>query len=126
MFDDAVAWERVVAQAVFESQDALAESLGVTKSTVSKTLHIAKLPRAFLERMAAKEGVGLAPAYNIKLIIDKAGNAAAKRILELVLARATSVRPMEEHVKKLLDSTSRDAKKAHYRGNVPFPARRRA
>ncbi|MDR5884099.1 ParB/RepB/Spo0J family partition protein [Caballeronia sp. LZ032] len=123
VFDDAVAWERVLAQSVFESQDALAESLGVTKSTVSKTLHIAKLPKAFLERMAAKEGVGLAHAYNIKLIVDKAGNAAAERILELVLAGEMSVRRLEEHVKKL-DSTSppRTAKKTHYSGNVPFQA----
>jgi len=123
VFDDAVAWERVLAQNVFASQDALAESLGVTKSTVSKALHIAKLPKTFLERMAATEGVGLGHAYNIKLIIDKAGNAAAERILELVVAGEMSVRRLEEHVKKL-DNTSppRGSKKTHYSGNVPFQA----
>ena len=64
--------------------------------------------------MAATEGVGLGHAYNIKLIIDKAGNAAAERILELVVAGEMSVRRLEEHVKKL-DNTSppRASKKTH-------------
>ncbi|WP_231928088.1 ParB/RepB/Spo0J family partition protein [Caballeronia cordobensis] len=121
VFDDAVAWERVLGESVFESQEALAESLGVAKSTVSKTLHIAKLPKSFLQRMAESEGVGLAHAYNIKLVLDKAGNDAAERVLELVLAGEMSVRRLEEHVKKLDGaSTPRTAKKTHYSGNVPF------
>ncbi|NRO99711.1 hypothetical protein GWC77_28145 [Paraburkholderia sp. NMBU_R16] len=52
IFDDAIAWKRVLDDGVFEDQNALAQSVGKDKANVSKTLSLNALPRAMLERMA--------------------------------------------------------------------------
>lgn len=120
VFDDAVAWIRVLAEGIFESQDALAESLGVNKALVSKTLLIGKLPKHYLQRMADTDGVGLAHAYNIKLILDRVDGETAESILDRVLNGEMSVRRLEEYVKKLDGTSPPRAAKTHYSGNVPF------
>ncbi len=120
VFDDAVAWIRVIAEGIFDNQEALAESLGVSKSLVSKTLLIGKLPKHFLQKMADTDGVGLAHAYNIKLILDRVGVETADSVLERVLNGEMSVRRLEEYVKKLDGTSPPRAAKTHYSGNVPF------
>lgn len=120
VFDDAVAWERLLEQEIFESQEALAEHLSINKSLVSKTLHVGKLPKHFLQQLANAEEVGLAHAYNIKLILERADHATAESILERVLAGEYSVRRLEEYVKKLDGTSPPRAAKTHYSSNVPF------
>ncbi|WP_069638502.1 ParB/RepB/Spo0J family partition protein [Burkholderia sp. PAMC 26561] len=120
VFDDAVAWMRVLSSGIFESQDALAERLSVSKALVSKTLLVGRLPKHFLQQMADTGSVGLAHAYNIKLILDRTNESTAESILERVVNGEMSVRRLEEYVKKLDGTSPPGATKTHYSGNVPF------
>jgi len=120
VFDDAVAWSRVLSEGIFATQDALAESLGVGKALVSKTLLIGKLQKHYLQQMADADGIGLAHAYNVKLIFDRVRVDVAESILERVVQGEMSVRRLEEYVKKLDGASPARATKTHYSGNMPF------
>lgn len=120
VFDDAVAWTRVLSEGIFETQDALAESLGISKALVSKTLLIGKLQKHYLQQLADADGIGLAHAYNVKLIFDRVRVDVAESILERVVQGEMSVRRLEEYVKKLEGASPARATKTHYSGNVPF------
>ena len=117
VFDDAIAWKRVLDAEVFEDQNALSQSVGKDKAYVSKTLSLNTLPRAMLERMAeSSERIGLQAAYFVKLIFDKAGEEAADRTLSAVIDGKRTVRDLEKIVRELSEGpgTSKKRTRAKY------------
>lgn len=57
IFDDAVAWKRLLDEKVFPDQNTLAEKIGKDKASISKTLSLNALPNTLLERMASANDV---------------------------------------------------------------------
>ncbi|QYY33553.1 ParB/RepB/Spo0J family partition protein (plasmid) [Cupriavidus pinatubonensis] len=115
IFDDAIAWRRLLDDAVFADQNALAERVGRDKTYVSKVLSLNSLPRSILERMAESASqIGLQAAYFIKLIFDKVGEDVADRTLSAVIDGKKTVRQLELQVRDLAD-TSAPNKKARTR-----------
>ena len=92
IFDDAVAWKRLLDEKVFPDQNTLAEKIGKDKASISKTLSLNALPAPILERMAAaNDSVGLQAAYFLKLIFERLGEPTADRLLSAVIERKKSV-----------------------------------
>jgi len=117
IFDDAIAWRRLLDDSVFADQNALAERVGRDKAYVSKVVSLNTLPRSILERMAESANkVGLQAAYFVKLIFDKAGEAMADRTLSAVIDGKKTVRQLELQVRDLTD-TSAPSKKGRTRYN---------
>ncbi|AWV04616.1 chromosome partitioning protein ParB [Burkholderia sp. JP2-270] len=109
IFDDAVAWKRLLDEKVFQDQNTLAEKIGKDKASISKTLSLNALPNTLLERMAsANDVVGLQAAYFLKLIFERLGEPTADRLLTAVIDRKKSVRDLEN----FLRAQSADNKKA--------------
>lgn len=117
IFDDAIAWRRLLDDSVFEDQNSLAERVGRDKAYVSKVLSLNTLPRSILERMAESASkVGLQASYFIKLIFDKAGEMMADRTLSAVIDGKKTVRQLELQVRDLADINT-PSKKARTRYN---------
>ncbi|MCP3024983.1 ParB/RepB/Spo0J family partition protein [Cupriavidus basilensis] len=122
IFDDAIAWRRVLEERVFVEQNALAERVGRDKAYVSKVLSLNALPRPILERMAEfADRVGLQAAYFIKLIFDKAGEEQATRNLSAVIDGKRTVRQLELAVRDLTTPSSSGKKeRARYHQRYDF------
>lgn len=100
IFDDAVAWKRLLDEKVFADQNTLAEKIGKDKASISKTLSLNALPNTLLERMAtASDVVGLQAAYFLKLIFERLGEPTADRLLSAVIDRKKSVRDLENFLR---------------------------
>lgn len=108
IFDDAVAWKRLLDENVFPDQNTLAEKIGKDKASISKTLSLNALPNTLLERMAAaSDVVGLQAAYFLKLIFERLGEATADRLLTAVIDRKKSVRDLENFLRAQSDDTKK-------------------
>ncbi|AOJ40249.1 chromosome partitioning protein ParB [Burkholderia lata] len=104
IFDDAVAWKRLLDEKVFADQNTLAEKIGKDKASISKTLSLNALPNTLLERMAsANDVVGLQAAYFLKLIFERLGEPTADRLLTAVIDRKKSVRDLENFLRAQSD-----------------------
>lgn len=112
VFDDAIAWRRLLDDTVFADQISLAERIGKDKAYVSKVLALNSLSREMLQRMAENhERVGLQAAYFVKLIRDKAGDEQAQRALSSHIEGKKSVRQLELLVRDL-SGDGKEGKKA--------------
>lgn len=108
IFDDAVAWKRLLDEKVFPDQNTLAEKIGKDKASISKTLSLNALPNTLLERMAsANDVVGLQAAYFLKLIFERLGEPAADRLLAAVIDRKKSVRDLENFLRAQSDGNKK-------------------
>ncbi|MEK6354352.1 MAG: ParB/RepB/Spo0J family partition protein [Burkholderia cenocepacia] len=108
IFDDAIAWKRLLDEKVFSDQNTLAEKIGKDKASISKTLSLNALPNTLLERMAsANDVVGLQAAYFLKLIFERLGEATADRLLTAVIDRKKSVRDLENFLRAQSDGTKK-------------------
>ena len=108
IFDDAVAWKRLLDEKVFQDQNTLAEKIGKDKASISKTLSLNALPNTLLERMAsANDVVGLQAAYFLKLIFERLGEPAADRLLTAVIDRKKSVRDLENFLRAQSDGNKK-------------------
>ena len=108
IFDDAVAWKRLLDEKVFPDQNTLAEKIGKDKASISKTLSLNALPNTLLERMAsANDVVGLQAAYFLKLIFERLGEPAADRLLTAVIDRKKSVRDLENFLRAQTDGNKK-------------------
>ncbi|EDT02600.1 ParB/RepB/Spo0J family partition protein [Burkholderia ambifaria] len=108
IFDDAVAWKRLLDEKVFPDQNTLAEKIGKDKASISKTLSLNALPNTLLERMAsANDVVGLQAAYFLKLIFERLGEPAADRLLTAVIDRKKSVRDLENFLRAQSDGNKK-------------------
>ena len=108
IFDDAVAWKRLLDEKVFSDQNTLAEKIGKDKASISKTLSLNALPNTLLERMAsANDVVGLQAAYFLKLIFERLGEPTADRLLTAVIDRKKSVRDLENFLRTQSDGSKK-------------------
>ncbi|NTX28522.1 ParB/RepB/Spo0J family partition protein [Burkholderia pyrrocinia] len=108
IFDDAVAWKRLLDEKVFSDQNTLAEKIGKDKASISKTLSLNALPNTLLERMAsANDVVGLQAAYFLKLIFERLGEPTADRLLTAVIDRKKSVRDLENFLRAQNDGNKK-------------------
>ncbi|KVQ25481.1 ParB/RepB/Spo0J family partition protein [Burkholderia cepacia] len=108
IFDDAVAWKRLLDEKVFSDQNTLAEKIGKDKASISKTLSLNALPNTLLERMAgANDVVGLQAAYFLKLIFERLGEPTADRLLTAVIDRKKSVRDLENFLRAQSDGSKK-------------------
>ncbi|MCA3787364.1 ParB/RepB/Spo0J family partition protein [Burkholderia sp.] len=108
IFDDAVAWKRLLDEQVFSDQNTLAEKIGKDKASISKTLSLNALPNTLLERMAsANDVVGLQAAYFLKLIFERLGEPTADRLLTAVIDRKKSVRDLENFLRAQSDGNKK-------------------
>ncbi|WP_321881689.1 ParB/RepB/Spo0J family partition protein [Burkholderia cepacia] len=108
IFDDAVAWKRLLDEKVFSDQNTLAEKIGKDKASISKTLSLNTLPNTLLERMAsANDVVGLQAAYFLKLIFERLGEPTADRLLTAVIDRKKSVRDLENFLRTQSDGSKK-------------------
>ncbi|WP_431825771.1 ParB/RepB/Spo0J family partition protein [Burkholderia sp. F1] len=108
IFDDAVAWKRLLDEKVFPDQNTLAEKIGKDKATISKTLSLNALSTTLLERMAAaNDVVGLQAAYFLKLIFERLGEPTADRLLSAVIDRKKSVRDLENFLRAQNDGNKK-------------------
>ncbi|AIO37896.1 chromosome partitioning protein ParB [Burkholderia latens] len=111
IFDDAVAWKRLLDEKVFPDQNTLAEKIGKDKASISKTLSLNALPNTLLERMAsANDVVGLQAAYFLKLIFERMGEPAADRLLTAVIDRKKSVRDLENFLRAQSDGSKKSGR----------------
>ncbi|MCA8277434.1 ParB/RepB/Spo0J family partition protein [Burkholderia sp. AU30280] len=126
IFDDAVAWKRLLDEKVFSDQNTLAEKIGKDKASISKTLSLNALPNTLLERMAsANDVVGLQAAYFLKLIFERLGEPTADRLLTAVIDRKKSVRDLENFLRAQSDS-SKKAGRTRYSVRHDFALESRA
>ncbi|AKM45315.1 chromosome partitioning protein ParB [Burkholderia contaminans] len=124
VFDDAVAWQRLLNEHVYRDQLELAAAVGEDKGVVNKVLLLNTLPMTLLQRMVDNaDKVKLSHAYNIKLIFDKAGDTVAEHWLEQVIAGQASVRKLEQ-IATSEKTTGRGAKRTHYESRVKFASPR--
>ncbi|KVX48843.1 ParB/RepB/Spo0J family partition protein [Burkholderia cepacia] len=126
IFDDAVAWKRLLDEKVFSDQNTLAEKIGKDKASISKTLSLNALPNTLLERMAsANDVVGLQAAYFLKLIFERLGEPTADRLLTAVIDRKKSVRDLENFLRTQSDG-SKKAGRTRYSVRHDFALESRA
>ncbi|MBN3746984.1 ParB/RepB/Spo0J family partition protein [Burkholderia sp. Se-20373] len=126
IFDDAVAWKRLLDEKVFSDQNTLAEKIGKDKASISKTLSLNALPNTLLERMAsANDVVGLQAAYFLKLIFERLGEPTADRLLTAVIDRKKSVRDLENFLRAQSDG-SKKAGRTRYSVRHDFALESRA
>ncbi|MDR8726787.1 ParB/RepB/Spo0J family partition protein [Burkholderia pseudomultivorans] len=126
IFDDAVAWKRLLDEKVFPDQNTLAEKIGKDKASISKTLSLNALPNTLLERMAgANDVVGLQAAYFLKLIFERLGEPTADRLLTAVIERKKSVRDLENFLRAQSDG-SKKAGRTRYSVRHDFALESRA
>ncbi|MGU3782296.1 ParB/RepB/Spo0J family partition protein [Burkholderia metallica] len=126
IFDDAVAWKRLLDEKVFSDQNTLAEKIGKDKASISKTLSLNALPNTLLERMAsASDVVGLQAAYFLKLIFERLGEPTADRLLTAVIDRKKSVRDLENFLRAQSDG-SKKAGRTRYSVRHDFALESRA
>jgi ParB family chromosome partitioning protein len=124
VFDDAVAWKRLLSENVYRDQIELAAAVGEDKGVVNKVLLLNTLPMTLLQRMVDNaDKVKLSHAYNIKLICDKVGDAVAEHWLDQVIAGQASVRKLEQ-IATSDKTTARGAKRTHYESRVKFASPR--
>ncbi|MFL9876521.1 ParB/RepB/Spo0J family partition protein [Paraburkholderia megapolitana] len=123
IFDDAIAWKRLLEEKIFPDQNALAEKVGRDKATISKTIGLNVLPNTLLERMAeSSDTVGLQAAYFIKLIFERSGEELADKMLSSVIDRKKSVRDLENFVRTHSDGKPRKSSRTRYNVRHDFTA----
>jgi len=106
VFDDAIAWQKLLDDNVFPTQEALAERVGKERVYITKVLTLNALPSAMLERMAeSSDVVGLTSAYLIKQLFERADEELADRALSAVIEGKKSTRDLEAQLRDLKTGT---------------------
>ena len=110
-YDDALVWQQMLLDNVVADQDELAELAGVSKSVMSKTLGMLKLPEPVLQRIQEQpQGVGSAMGYELYLLSKAATQAELMRVLERVLAGDITTKEVEALRARLENGTRRKTK----------------
>lgn len=123
VFDDAVAWQKLLDEGIFTDQDRLAADLDMQKSQLSKVLRLNKLPAPLLQRMAEHGGqVGLSHAYSLLLIFERKGMETAEGLLERVIAGEISSKQLEQFNAKAAEQNESRQTRSHYSARVQFAA----
>lgn len=83
-FDDAVRWQELITNSVYATKEEMATRLGVSPSTVSKTLGLNRIPTSLRRMMAENQQTStLAVAYEISNIFSDLNEGNAEK-LELI------------------------------------------
>ncbi|CAG9243156.1 ParB-like partition protein [Burkholderia diffusa] len=123
-FDDAYAWQKLLADGVYRDQNELAVAVGKDPKHVSKVLQLTTLPTSLLESMAKRaDVVKLSHAYNLKLIFDRAGDSVAAHWLKDVIDGKVSVRKLEQVASEVGKEKTARRSKVHYQSKFPFQLR---
>ncbi|GLZ74443.1 hypothetical protein Bcon01_74880 [Burkholderia contaminans] len=121
LFDDALAYQKLLDEGVFPGQDDLAASLGISESLMSKILKLKKLPETLLRRMAeADEPLGITHAYNIALMFERKGLHTAEEVLDKVLAGEMSSKHLQDLNSRNDNGEASRKTRAHYLARVQF------
>ncbi|WP_321794653.1 ParB/RepB/Spo0J family partition protein [Caballeronia sp. J97] len=121
VFDDAIAWKRLLDQGVYKDYAELAAAVNEASSHVNKVILLNSLPQSFLSRMAQFSNVvGLGHAYNLKLILDRAGQAVAEHWLQEILDGRATVRRLEQAASADAPTRRGGPGRVHYQSRVQF------
>ncbi|SAK60226.1 parB-like partition protein [Caballeronia hypogeia] len=121
VFDDAVAWKRLLEEGIYREYSELAAAVGEAPSHVNKVILLNSLPTSFLTQMARfPKSVGLAHAYNLKLILERAGQPVAEHWLHEILEGRASVRRLEQVAAADAPTKRGGPRRTHYQSRVQF------
>lgn len=121
VFDDALAWKKLLDDRVYVDQVELGVAVGEDPKHISKVISLTSLPPFLLQRMAQnKKDIGLGHAYNIKLIFDRAGASVAEHWLQQVVEGKASVRKLEAAASAEAGSRRIGPRRTHYQSRVHF------
>jgi ParB family chromosome partitioning protein len=110
-YDDALVWQQMLIDRVVVDQDELAELAGVSKSVMSKTLGMLKLPDAALQRIQEHpQAVGPTMGYELYLLSKSANQADFMRVLEQALAGDVTTKDVEAVRARLENGVRRKSK----------------
>jgi len=124
VFDDALAWKKLLDDRVYVDQVELGVAVGQDPKHISKVISLTSLPPFLLQRMAqSSKTVGLGHAYNIKLIYDRAGLKVAEHWLQQVVDGKASVRKLEAAASAEAGARSPGPRRTHYQSRVQFSRR---
>ncbi|WP_128598586.1 ParB/RepB/Spo0J family partition protein [Paraburkholderia kirstenboschensis] len=123
VFDDSVAW-KLLDEGVYQDYRELAIAVGEAPAQVNKIIHLTSLPVSFIEKMAHhSKAIGLAHAYNLKLIFDRAGQRVAEHWLNEVVEGRASVRKLEQVSSADAPTRRPGSRRTHYQSRVQFKRR---
>jgi ParB/RepB/Spo0J family partition protein len=121
VFDDALAWKKLLDDGVYVDQVELGVAVSEDPKHISKVISLTSLPPYLLQRMAQnRKDVGLGHAYNIKLIFDRAGATVAEHWLEQVIEGKASVRKLEAAASAEAGARRIGPRRTHYQSRVQF------
>jgi len=121
VFDDALAWKKLLDDRVYVDQVELGVAVGEDPKHISKVISLTSLPPYLLQRMAQnRKDVGLGHAYNIKLIFDRAGATVAEHWLQQVIEGKASVRKLEAAASAEAGARRVGPRRTHYQSRVQF------
>ncbi|WP_322045477.1 ParB/RepB/Spo0J family partition protein [Paraburkholderia sp. J67] len=121
VFDDALAWKKLLDDGVYIDQVELGVAVSEDPKHISKVISLTSLPSYLLQRMAQnRKDVGLGHAYNIKLIFDRAGATVAEHWLEQVIEGKASVRKLEAAASAEAGARRIGPRRTHYQSRVQF------
>ncbi|WP_322070146.1 ParB/RepB/Spo0J family partition protein [Paraburkholderia bannensis] len=121
VFDDALAWKKLLDDGVYVDQVELGVAVSEDPKHISKVISLTSLPPYLLQRMAQnRKDVGLGHAYNIKLIFDRAGVTVAEHWLEQVIEGKASVRKLEAAASAEAGARRIGPRRTHYQSRVQF------
>ncbi len=124
VFDDALAWKKLLDDRVYVDQAELGVAVGEDPRHISKVISLTSLPPYLLQRMAQfSKDVGLGHAYNIKLIFDRAGPGVAEHWLQQALDGKASVRKLEAAASAEGGARRAGPSRTHYQSRVQFKRR---
>lgn len=119
VFDDAVMWKKLLDEKYFESQQALAEEMGVDKSVVTATLSVSELPTQLIEEMLDNSvNFGMNMAYAIVKHFRAKGEKATAALIRKVINEGLSVRKVAELVRRATESSEKAETRQRYSGRV--------
>ncbi|WP_433705589.1 ParB/RepB/Spo0J family partition protein [Paraburkholderia sacchari] len=121
VFDDALAWKKLLDDGVYVDQVELGVAVGEDPKHISKVISLTSLPPYLLQRMAQhRKDIGLGHAYNIKLIFDRAGVSVAEHWLGQVIEGKASVRKLEAAASAEAGARRIGPRRTHYQSRVQF------
>lgn len=109
--DNAMAWRHLLDMGMVESSDAIAEMLGTTKVTVSKTLSLLKLPENALAKMREAPGkFSLGMSYELSMCTRCMDETELLALMDRIVDEDLSVRQLETIRAKREANTPRKTK----------------
>lgn len=121
VFDDAVAWKKLLDAAIYVDYNELAAAVGESVTQVTKITLLTELPQRFFNKLAqAAKPLGLSHAYNLKLIYERAGEQVAEHWLQEIVEGRASVRRLEQAASAEAPIKRPGSRRPHYQSRVQF------